>query len=151
MFAPHHQPAADELVRVCRPAGPSAAELDAGGLHRPDVRGDEAVRRRRPRPGPRRRRCGAARTTCATCSATGSPTSSPAAERCEVDRFTTAAEFRDYFKANYGPTIAVYRYIADDPERGRGAGRRPWPNWASGTLGDGVMEWEYLLVTATRA
>ena len=32
-----------------------------------------------------------------------------------VDRFATGAEFRDFFKANYGPTIAVYRFIADDP------------------------------------
>ena len=32
MFAPHHQAAADELVRVCRPGGTHrAAVLDAGG------------------------------------------------------------------------------------------------------------------------
>jgi len=26
-----------------------------------------------------------------------------------VDRFETPTEWRDYFKANYGPTIAVYK------------------------------------------
>ena len=46
MFAPHHQRAADELVAGV-PAGRHhrPAELDAGGLHRPDVRDHEAVRR----------------------------------------------------------------------------------------------------------
>ena len=34
-----------------------------------------------------------------------------------VDRFADGAEFRDFFKANYGPTIAVYRFIADDPAK----------------------------------
>ena len=29
-----------------------------------------------------------------------------------VDRFADGAAFRDYFKANYGPTIAAYRGIA---------------------------------------
>ena len=39
MFAPHHQSAADELVRVCRSGGTIAADqLDARRLHRPDVR-----------------------------------------------------------------------------------------------------------------
>ena len=64
--------------------------------------------------------------------------------------YTSGAEFRDYFKANYGPTIAVYRGIADDPDEGRGAGQ------ALADLGDrfgartGSMEWEYLLVVARR-
>ena len=45
MFAPHHQIAADEL----RPRGPArrpdrAAQLDAGRLHRADVRDHEALR-----------------------------------------------------------------------------------------------------------
>ena len=35
-----------------------------------------------------------------------------------VDRFTDGATFRDYFKSRYGPTIAAYRGLADDPEPG---------------------------------
>ena len=38
-------------------------------------------------------------------------------QNLRVDRFATGAEFRDFFKINYGPTIAVYRFIADDPEK----------------------------------
>ena len=68
-----------------------------------------------------------------------------------VDRFRDGAEFRDFFKANYGPTIAVYRFIAGDPDEGRRPGRRRWPRWATGSSRDGSMDWEYLLVTATRA
>jgi hypothetical protein len=70
-----------------------------------------------------------------------------------VDNFASGEEFRDYFKRNYGPTIAVYRFIADDvlkvaaldadlAELGRRFG-----------LGNGsrTMEWEYLLFTARRS
>ena len=35
----------------------------------------------------------------------------------QVDHFERPEDFRDYFKAFYGPTIAVYKAIADDPER----------------------------------
>ena len=34
-----------------------------------------------------------------------------------VTEFADGAAFRDYFKANYGPTIAVYTSLADEPER----------------------------------
>ena len=34
-----------------------------------------------------------------------------------MTHFATPEEFRDYFKAVYGPTIAVYKAIADDPEK----------------------------------
>ena len=37
--------------------------------------------------------------------------------RLQVDRFASAGEFREFFKARYGPTIAVYKANADDPER----------------------------------
>ncbi|HEX5145317.1 MAG TPA: SAM-dependent methyltransferase, partial [Mycobacterium sp.] len=57
------------------------------------------------------------------------------------------ATFRDYFKANYGPTIAAYRGIAAEPDRVAeldaalaGLGDRA----LSGTS---RMDWEYLLVT----
>ena len=120
-------------------------QLDPRGVHRPDVRDDEALRARRRRPGAqppplwgdedhvrgllgdrvdRRRRTRAA--------AAGRP-------------LRDGAEFRDYFKARYGPTIAVYRAIADDPDRvaaldaRAGRPRRPRTRTAA------VMDWEYLL------
>jgi hypothetical protein len=67
-----------------------------------------------------------------------------------VDHFADGAEFRDYFKGVYGPTIAAYRNIENDPERvaelDAGIAR----------IGDGflsggeTMEWEYLLFTARK-
>ena len=72
-----------------------------------------------------------------------------------VDRFADGAEFRDFFKATYGPTIAAYKGIADDPARVAEL------DAALAALGDdalaahrdrsgedGVMEWEYLLLTS---
>jgi hypothetical protein len=69
-----------------------------------------------------------------------------------VDRFRTPAEFRDYFKARYGPTIAAYRGIADDPERVAALDRdladlaRRHDRGTQTT----VLDWEYLLFTARK-
>ena len=66
-----------------------------------------------------------------------------------VDRFTDGVEFREFMNTNYGPTIAVYRFIADDPAKVTvldadlaALGDR--------FLIDHTMQWEYLLVTARR-
>ena len=71
MFAPHHQAAADELVRVCRPGGTIGLlswtpEGMLGALFRTmkPFAAAAAARRRS------RRRCGAARSTWRSCSAT---------------------------------------------------------------------------------
>ena len=67
-----------------------------------------------------------------------------------MDCFRDGADFRDDFKERYGPTIAVYRAIADDPDR---VARL---DAALAELGDRaldggtVMGWEYLLLTARR-
>jgi hypothetical protein len=66
-----------------------------------------------------------------------------------VERFATGAEFRDFFKANYGPTIAVYRFIAEDPAK-VAALDADIAAMADQFVIDGVMGWEYLLVTARR-
>jgi SAM-dependent methyltransferase len=148
MFAPHHAAAAAELLRVTRPAGriglinwtPDGligqmlatmkpyAPAPPPGAQPPPLWGNEAHLSAL---------FGAAATDL----------------RCEkqtviVDAFTTPAEFRDYFKANYGPTITVYgqldgaRAVALDADL-EALGERNMIN--------GSMEWEYLLVTATRA
>ena len=70
-----------------------------------------------------------------------------------VTRFADGASFRDFFKRTYGPTIAVYRALADDPERTAelDAELAALGDAALGeTPGDG-MGWEYLLLTARRA
>ena len=70
MFAPHHQAAADELVRVCRSGGTIGllSWTPAGFIGQMFATMKPYVHRRRR--GCRRRRCGAARSTCACCSAT---------------------------------------------------------------------------------
>ncbi|NUR05920.1 MAG: methyltransferase domain-containing protein [Nocardioidaceae bacterium] len=150
MFAPHHRPAADELVRVTRPGGrigllswtpegfigqmfatmkPYAPPPPAGAQP-PPLWGDEA----------HVRELLGDRVTDLTATRT----------ELEVDRFATGAEFRDFFKQCYGPTIAVYSSLAADPDRVAALDQ------ALADLGDrhvsgGVMRWEYLLVTATVA
>ena len=68
----------------------------------------------------------------------------------KVDGFRTAEEFRDYFKRTYGPTIAVYRAIADDPDKVAALDAALAELGRRFDQGGGAMEWEYLLVTARR-
>lgn len=69
--------------------------------------------------------------------------------RLDVRRFADGAEFREFFKRTYGPTIAVYAAIAEQPERVAEL------DAALATLGDsraeadGTMQLEYLLTTGT--
>ena len=61
----------------------------------------------------------------------------------------TPEAFREWWKRNYGPTIAVYRSLADDPDRTAeldAAFLRMLDETRSGT----GWEAEYLLVTAVR-
>jgi ubiquinone/menaquinone biosynthesis C-methylase UbiE len=151
MFAPRHQQAADELVRVCRPGGtigllnwtpegfigqmfalmkPYAAPPPPGAQS-PPLWGDEQHVR---------------------------ALLGDRIERMQIRRqalavpFTTGAEFRDYFKQRYGPTIAAYRNLGADTERAAEL------DGALADLGDqnltatgtGTMSWAYQLVTAVR-
>lgn len=149
MFAPHHQQAADELVRVCRPGG------TLGVLSwTPDGFIGQLFATMKPyapppppgaSPAPLWGRVDHVRTLF------GDRVSDLVARQqtLRVDRFADGAEFRDFMKASYGPTIAVYRFLADD------AGKVAELDDAMAALGewflaDGAMEWEYLLVTARR-
>ncbi len=150
MFAPHHEVAADELVRVCRPGGtigvlswtpagfigqvfatmkPYAPAPPPGASPAPLWGDVEHVR-----------------------SLLGDRVSELVAiqQTLPVHRFADGAEFRDFFKENYGPTIAVYRFIADDQAK-VDALDADLAALGDRFLDDGVMEWEYLLVTAVRA
>ncbi|WP_144127266.1 class I SAM-dependent methyltransferase [Catellatospora sichuanensis] len=150
MFAPHHQPAADELVRVCRPGGtialinwtpqgfigqmfavmkPYAAPPPPGASPPPLWGTEEHV------------------TTLFGDRVTGVTATR---RTVRVDRFATAEAFRDYFKANYGPTIATYRNIADQPERVAALDDELAALGRRHDLGGGAMDWEYLLYTAHR-
>jgi SAM-dependent methyltransferase len=149
MFAPHHQAAADQLVRVCRPGGtigvlswtpegfigqmfatmkPFAPPPPAGASPAPLWGHADHVR-----------------------GLFGDRVTDLVARQqtLRVDRFATGAEFRDFFKITYGPTIAVYRSLADDPER-VAALDTALADLGDRHLADGAMTWEYLLVTARR-
>jgi SAM-dependent methyltransferase len=149
MFAPFHRAAADELVRVTSPGGriglvswtpegvigqmfsvlrPYAPPPPAGAQPPPLWGAEDHVR-----------------------DLLGESVDDVEATRAHlvVDRFADGDEFREYFKENYGPTIAVYRAIADDPDRVTVL------DAALADLGnlhlyDVVMTWEYLLLTARR-
>jgi hypothetical protein len=67
--------------------------------------------------------------------------------------FTTPEAFRDYFKINYGPTISMYRFIADDPDRVAALDQdladlaRRFEVGTEST----VLDWEYLVFIARKA
>jgi len=150
MFAPHHQQAADELVRVCRPGG------TVGVLSwTPEGFIGQMFATMKPyapppppgaSPAPLWGRADHVRTLF------GDRVTDLVAHQqtLRVDRFSNGGEFRDFFKANYGPTIAVYRFISDDPAKVEGLDA-DLAALGDRFLHDGVMGWEYLLVTARRA
>ena len=153
MFAPHHRVAADELVRVCRPGGrigllswtpqgfvgqmlgtmkPYAA-APPPGAEPPPLWGDEQHVR----------------------SLLGDRVGNIATAKgtVTIERFATPEEFRAYFASHYGPTIAAYRNVGDDPERIAALDAdlvALAERFDRGSDGGLVLEWEYLLVTATR-
>ncbi len=155
MFAPHHQRAADELVRVCRPGGTIGllswtpqgfigrmfatmkpyAPPPPPGAQPPPLWGDEDHVR----------------------GLLGDRVTDVRAERrtVRVERFATPEMFRDYFKERYGPTITVYKSIAGDPDRVAALDRDLAALARDADLGTGqggtVLDWEYLLLTARRA
>lgn len=154
MFAPHHQATADELVRVCRPGGtigmanwtpegfignlfktmaPYAPPPPPGATPPPqwgneqhvrDLFGDRVV-------GLDLRR-----------------------QSIEMGPCATPLEFREYWKRNYGPTIAVYKHNASDPDRLAALDRdfldflTTWNR--SQEAGRTAYDAEYLLVTARK-
>ncbi len=150
MFAPHHQESADELVRVLRPGGSLGllnwtpegfigqmftvmkpyAPPPPAGAQPPPLWGDEQH----------------------LTELFGGRVTDVAARRAKltVDTFSTPQEFLDFFKACYGPTIAVYKFIGDDAERVASLDRELTDLAAGHDVGGGVMEWEYLLFTACK-
>ena len=153
MFAPHHQAAADEALRVCRPGGrlgfaswtPQGfiGQLFATmrpyvpppppGAQPPPLWGDEEHVRE----------------------LLGSRVTDLKfrREKLRVDQFDRPADFRDYFKSRYGPTIAAYRNVGTDADRVAALDSDLAELARTHDLEPGktVLDWEYLLVTARKA
>lgn len=151
MFAPFHQRAADQMVRVCKPGGrigvlswtpeghigklwatmkPYAPPPPPGAQPPPLWGQEDHVR-----------------------ALLGDRVTDVVTERrtLTVDHFPDGAAFRDYFKATYGPTIAVYRNIQGDAQRVAELDTAIAQVGDSVLSGASTMEWEYLLVTALKA
>src|SRR5690606_35324289 len=149
MFAPHHEASANELLRVLRPGGkiglinwtpegfigqmfatmkPYAPPPPPGATPPPRWGDEEHVR-----------------------GLFGDRVSDLRMERRTVrmKRHTDPLEFREYWKRNYGPTIAVYRFNADRPDRVAALDRDFLELLTSTSTGAG-WDAEYLLVTARK-
>jgi SAM-dependent methyltransferase len=150
MFAPHHQQAADELARVCRPGGTIGVlswtpEGFVGQMF-------ATMKPYAPPPPPGASPAPLWGRADHVRALFGDRVTDLVARQqtLRVERFATGAEFRDFFKANYGPTIAVYRFIAEDPAK-VAALDADLAALGDRYVHDGTMDWEYLLVTARRA
>jgi ubiquinone/menaquinone biosynthesis C-methylase UbiE len=150
MFAPHHQASADELIRVTRPGGtiglvnwtpdgfvsqmfatmePYSPPPPPGAQPAPLWGDEDHVR-----------------------ALLGSRVTEVVTSRrmVTVDRFESPDAFREYFKANYGPTVSTYRSLANDPLRTTELDRdlselaRRHDRGSTTT----IMGWDYLLLNA---
>ncbi|CAN7260024.1 class I SAM-dependent methyltransferase [Arthrobacter sp. LjRoot14] len=155
MFAPHHQAAADEVVRVCKPDGtiglmgwtpegfigkmfaamkPFAPPPPPGAQPPPLWGTEDHVRELF---GDRITDVQAVKKTVA------------------ITSFHHPEDFVHYFKSHYGPTISVYKYLGDDEDKANALDKALTDLAGSSLEAQGgstaKMDWEYLLVTAKKA
>ena len=151
MFAPHHQAAADELLRVCRPGGtvgllswtPTGFVGELFSTMKPYAAP--------PPPGVQPPPLWGSPAHVAGLFGDRAEIVEAHTASVRVDAFPTPESFRDGFKAWYGPTIGVYRQLADDPDRTAALDRDLADLARRHQDTAGAMAWEYLVVTATRA
>jgi SAM-dependent methyltransferase len=152
MFAPHHQQAADELVRVCRPGGTIGLlswtpEGFVGDLFR-------TMKPYAPPPPPGARPAPLWGDEDHVRTLLGDRVTDVVARRqtLTTDLFPTPEAWLEYWKSVYGPTIAVYRHIADDLDKVAALDRDLTALAARYDRGTGatVMNWEYLILTARK-
>ncbi|BBY91109.1 hypothetical protein MGALJ_07780 [Mycobacterium gallinarum] len=153
MFAPHHQAAADELVRVTRRGGTIALlswtpEGFIGNLFK-------TMKPYAPPPPPGASPAPLWGSEGHVRELFGDRVSDLTMWRQTVvlDHCTEPTQFREYWKSNYGPTIAAYKFNADAPDRIEALDRdflEFLTSWNRGDDQRAVWEAEYLLVTATK-
>jgi ubiquinone/menaquinone biosynthesis C-methylase UbiE len=149
MFAPRHQRAADELVRVCRsrgtlgvvswtPEGFFGQMLAAISPYRPTLQ-----------PGDPPAALWGREDYVAGLLGDRVADISTRRGMLTVDRFDSAEAVHAYFKHHYGPTIEAYRNIADNPVVVASLDTQ-LVELAERHLAKGTMQWEYLLVVARK-
>jgi SAM-dependent methyltransferase len=151
MFAPFHQLAADELVRVTKPGGRIGliSWTPEGYIGQLFV----TMKPYMPAPPPGAQPPPLWGREDHVRALLGDRVTDVVAEQrtLTVDHFPDGAAFRDYFKAVYGPTISAYRNVEGDADR-VAALDADIAGLGDGFLaGGGTMEWEYLLLTARKA
>jgi ubiquinone/menaquinone biosynthesis C-methylase UbiE len=149
MFAPHHQAAADELVRVCRPGGTIALlnwtpEGFIGNLF-------ATMKPYAPPPPPGASPAPLWGDEDHVRTLFGDRVTDLTVRRQTVamDHCVEPEEFREYWKRNYGPTIATYRFNQDHEDR-VAALDRDFLAFLAEWQREGGWDAEYLLVTATK-
>ncbi len=153
MFAPHHQVAADELVRVCRPGGTIGllswtpegmlgalfrmmgpfAPTPPAGAQSPPLWGSEAHVRE--------------------LLGDRVELSAPRRGTLEVTAFARPHDYGELFKAFYGPTISIRAHAAANgrAEEFDAALDAFCEEWNRGTSEQARFEMEYLITVGTRA
>jgi SAM-dependent methyltransferase len=152
MFAPHHQAAADELIRVCRPGGTIALlswtpEGQIGSLFR--TIGPFAPP---PPPGVQPAPLWGTEDHLAALVGGRVQWRDLTRDHLEITAFPQARDFGEHFKAHYGPTIAAR---ANAERNGRAAEFDAaldgfCDDWDRGTGGRARFEMEYLVAVGTR-
>ena len=152
MFAPHHQPAADELLRVCRPGGTISLLSWTPEGFLGEMFATMKPYAPPPPPGAQPAMLWGSETHVRDLFGDRISDVEARRENLRVDAFETPEAFREFFKATYGPTIAVYKNIGDNADRVADLdaeladlGREY--DYGSSTT---VMDWEYLLFTARK-
>ncbi|MEU8613089.1 class I SAM-dependent methyltransferase [Actinoplanes sp. NPDC048791] len=150
MFAPHHQAAADELVRVCRPGG----TIGMINWTPPGFIGQLFGRMKAytppPPPGTQPPPLWGSAEHVRDLFGDRVAEVTATVDSAVIDRFADGRQFRDFFKAHYGPTVAAYRNLAGDPERVAALDEDLAGLARSHDRGNGVMHWDYLLWTGRR-
>ena len=152
MFAPHHQAAADELVRVCRPGGTIGLlswtpEGMIGDLFQ--TMGPFAAP---PPPGAQPPPLWGSEEHLAELFGDRVDFTTQQREKLEITAFAEARDYGEHFKAFYGPTIAVRANAERDgrAEEFDAALDAFCDKWNRATDGPAHFEKEYLLSVGTR-
>ncbi|GBE67080.1 hypothetical protein MFM001_35420 [Mycobacterium sp. MFM001] len=149
MFAPHHQQAANELVRVCRSGGTiGLTSWTPEGFFGQML---AAIRPYRPTLPPGVPPAALWGREDYITGLLGDRVVDICARRAmlRVDRFDSAEAVHEYFKHQYGPTINAYRQIGTNTVLAATLDKQ-LTELAQRHMTDGVMDWEYLILTARK-